>query len=122
MLFVLNLKRMRARLDDTIDIASNPSLFGSHRQAGLVGMTSDKDKNLSTFRRSKEGLLSEPARFSPFLWISEKDVLRGLCLEYKLEELKGDNVYKFLVKVESWTSLKKLSCLLYTSPSPRDRG
>ena len=100
---------MNARLDDTIDIAGNPSLFGHHRQTGLVGLSVDKNKEITLFRRSDGTLKRERGSFMPYLWLSEKDVLRGLCLEYKLEELKGNNVYKYLVRVASWSELKKLS-------------
>ena len=100
---------MRARLDDSLAIEDNPALFGSQRQVGLVSISSDRDGALTAYRRSAQGeLSSQPVSFSPFLWISELDVLRGFE-GVEVQPLEGDNVYRYLVTAPDWSTLKAAS-------------
>lgn len=100
---------MRIRLDDSIDIAANPVLFGSQRQAGLVNVSADRKGVLTTYRRLGEELTREEVSFEPFLWLSELDVLRGLEVEAQTEELRGDNYYRYLLRTKTWSELKAVS-------------
>ena len=100
---------MRIRLDDSIDISANPVLFGSRRQAGLVNVSADRKGVLTAYRRLGEELTREEIAFEPFLWLSELDVLRGSKVEAEIEELAGDNYYRFLLRTQTWSDLKTLS-------------
>jgi DNA polymerase elongation subunit (family B) len=102
---------MRARLDESLDIDGNPSLFGTDRQPGLVSLSADRHGRLLAYRRAPGGALSrEEVSFRPFLWLSELDVLRGLeGVEVETTELAGSNFYRYLVQAQSWPELKTVS-------------
>lgn len=99
---------MRARLDESLAIQDNPALFGAFRRPGLVSVSSDSRGALTAYRRSEEGLVGEAVEYSPFLWLAELDVLRGVE-GVEVKELQGDNFYRFLVSAPDWTTLKSLS-------------
>ncbi|MCA9780260.1 MAG: hypothetical protein KC800_26225, partial [Candidatus Eremiobacteraeota bacterium] len=101
---------MRARLDDTIDLSSNPILFGSQRRPGLVSVDSDRQGQITTFRRVGGELTTEQvADFEPFLWLNELDFLDSIEVECRSEELAGENEFRYLVHFPSWSEAKKLS-------------
>lgn len=100
---------MQARLDDTIDITSNPSLFGSHRAKGLVSVASDKAGQLTTYRRGEEGIVSDWPEFRPYLWLTETRFLTGLETDVETVELAGTNAYKYRVNARTWSELKAVS-------------
>ena len=101
---------MRARLDDTIDLSSNPTLFGSQRRPGLVSVYSDRKGQLTAFRRLEGELAAETVDgFEPFLWLNEIDYLESADVDCRHEELEGDNEFRFLVHFPDWSEAKKLS-------------
>lgn len=100
---------MRARLDDTIDISAHPALFGTRREPGLVNVSADRRGVLTAYHRRGEELHSEEVEFRPFLWISERDVLRGFEGDLETKRLDGDNVYRYLVQASDWSQIKALS-------------
>lgn len=108
---------MRARLEESLAINDNPALFGSDRQAGLVSLSTDRQGQLHAYRRDETGALSwQTVDFHPFLWLSDPHYLRGLeGVEFSLTELAGSNVYRYLVKTESWDDLRKLSDYIATA-------
>lgn len=102
---------MRARLDDSLDIDSNPALFGANRQPGLVSLSADsKTGRLVAYRRDESGLRSEEVAFRPFLWLSDRSLLDGKEeLKVEITELAGGNFYRYLVTTETWPDLKAVS-------------
>lgn len=102
---------MRARLDDTLEIDSNPALFGYDRQPGLVSMAADsKTGRLLAYRRDETGLRAEEVTFRPFLWLSDRALLDGRPeLNASVTELAGENFYRYLVTTDTWTELKAVS-------------
>ncbi len=99
---------MRARLDDSLAIENNPALFGARRRPGLVSISADRQGTLVAYRREGEELSREQVEFSPFLWLSELDVLRGFE-GVEVQELQGDNFYRYLVTAPNWPTLKMAS-------------
>lgn len=102
---------MRARLDDTLAIDSNPALFGADRRPGLVSLAADtKTGRLVAYRRDEGGLSSEEVGFTPFLWLSDRHILDGKTdLNATITELAGQNFYRYLVTAPSWPQLKAIS-------------
>jgi DNA polymerase elongation subunit (family B) len=101
---------MRARLDDSLAIEGNPSLFGADRQPGLVSLSADRAGNLIAYRRDGSGALSQEAvNFRPFLWLSDAELLAGTDLSITVTELAGSNFYRYLVSAETWSDLKAVS-------------
>lgn len=101
---------MRQRLDDTIDISSNPALFGGQRRPGLVHVCTDRNGVLMTFRRDGEEVACESVEgFRPYLWLADPDLLDGLDVEVQVKELEGDNNYRYLVTAEDWSDIKAVS-------------
>jgi DNA polymerase, archaea type len=101
---------MRTRLDDSIDIASHPALFGSLRHPGLVNVSADREGVLTLFRRSGNDLIEERIdSFRPFLWLTTLELLRDFKEEYQAGKLDGTNAYQFLVTTPDWPALKTLS-------------
>lgn len=99
---------MRARLDDSLAIENNPALFGARRRPGLVSLSADRQGALVAYRRAGEELSREQVEFSPFLWLSELDVLRGFE-GVEVQELQGNNFYRYLAKARDWPTLKAAS-------------
>ena len=100
---------MRARLDETINIASNPALFGSQRIGGLVSLSADRSGTLHSYRRIDGELSYDSPSFRPYLWLSERSLLQDIDIEHQVAELDGRNVYRYLVTTESWSDIKSLS-------------
>lgn len=106
---------MHQRLDESIDIAGKPELFGCQRSPGLVSVWADRQGLLHLFRRQQGELSHQKVDdFHPFLWLESLDDLE-LCTEpYEVEELKGDNRYRYLVRCQDWSTLKAVSAHLAT--------
>lgn len=101
---------MRQRLDDSIDLASKPELFGSLRTPGIVSVEADRKGRLTVYRRIDGGLVQESvADFKPFLWLEDTDVLERVKIPHELIKLSGDNDYRFLLKANSWSEIKDIS-------------
>ena len=101
---------MQVRLDDTIDIQSNPTLFGVQRNPGLVNVSADRKGTLTTYRRTDEGVESQTVEnFRPFLWLSDPDLLRGLQVEVECTPLAGGNHFSHLVSASNWSDIKEAS-------------
>ncbi len=103
---------MRAPLDETLAIEGNPSLFGSDRKSGLVGLSADRDGSLLSYRRDADGLHREPVEFRPFLWLSDRALLpdsEAAAMGADIIELAGENFYRYLVSTASWKELKAVS-------------
>ena len=101
---------MQVRLDDTIDIQSNPTLFGAQRNPGLVNVSADRKGVLTTYRRAEEGVTSETVEsFRPFLWLSDPELLKGLQVEVECTPLAGENHFSHLVTASDWSDIKEAS-------------
>ena len=101
---------MQVRLDDTIDIQKNPTLFGAHRNPGLVNVSSDRKGVLTTYRRVGDDVQSETVEgFRPFLWLSDPTLLKGLQVEVECRPLAGKNYFSHLVTAADWSDIKEAS-------------
>lgn len=97
------------RLDDSIDLQSQPALFGSLRRPGLVSVAADRKGALTAYRRLEGEIQAEEVTFGPFLWLAELDVLRSCSIEHEVAQLEGENFYRYLVRTQNWSDLKALS-------------
>lgn len=101
---------MRQRLDDSIDLASKPELFGSLRTPGIVSVEADRKGHLTIYRRLNGELRQEIVDdFKPYLWLEDAGVLERTQVPYELVELKGENAYRFLLRTNSWAEIKEIS-------------
>ena len=100
---------MRARLDDSINLADNPTLFGSQRRPGLVSVHSDRKGQLTTYRRVDGELRTEAVEFRPFLWLCDPELATDSNVDAEVEVLAGDNQFKYLVHLDSWSECRELS-------------
>lgn len=100
---------MRVRLDDTIDLAGNPALFGAQRRAGLVSVQADRFGKLTTFRRVDGELETEEVEFDPFLWVKDLEYLEHSTVECRPEKLAGENDFKYLVHFSDWSQAREIS-------------
>jgi DNA polymerase I len=100
---------MRARLDDSINLADNPTLFGSLRIPSLVSVHSDRKGQIRTYRRVEDEIECEEVDFRPFLWVSDLDLLKGTKVQVETQELEGDNLFRYLLHFDSWSECKEVS-------------
>lgn len=103
---------MRAPLDETLAIEGNPSLFGSDRKTGLVGLSADRSGKLLSYRRDEDGLHQEAVEFRPFLWLSDRKLLpddEAAAMGATISDLEGENFYRHLVSTATWPELKAVS-------------
>lgn len=104
-----NLSFMRARLDETINIANNPALFGNQRVPGLVSLCADRTGQLHCYRRMDDQLVYTNPSFRPYLWLTEQSLVQNLDIAHQIVELQGRNPYRYLVTTDSWNEIKALS-------------
>ena len=76
-------------------------LYGADGLAGLTGVA-PSEAGVRLWLRDGDGTRAEDAVFKPFFLLSHRELLDQFKPDCEIEELSGDNLYRFRVHCEGW--------------------
>lgn len=88
---------------------NTPILFGADSTQRIVAVEQADERTMRIFLRGESGELhvrDEP--FRPLLFLEEPSLLENMKGEFSVEQLWGENPYRFLVLCASWTECLRL--------------
>lgn len=83
-------------------------LWGSDPRPGLVGCCED-ETGMSLWWRDAQGLRSEHVDYRPMFLCSHRELLDQAKPDPLIEELAGENYYRFRVRSDSWADQKAVN-------------
>ncbi len=87
---------------------SSPALFGADPTHGLVGCALLEGRIHTWWRQGSE-VQERSEEFSPFLWLSDPELVQGFEGEVSLEELAGSHPFRYLARTASFEDITALS-------------
>ncbi len=83
---------------------NSPILFGADSTPRILAVEPACDVTMKLFLRDAQGRLEiQEEPFKPFLLLEELSLLQGFKGEHFVEQLSGENPYRFLVQFSSWS-------------------
>ncbi|MBI5376013.1 MAG: DNA polymerase II [Candidatus Schekmanbacteria bacterium] len=89
----------------SLEFSKNKALFGWDEEEGIVAVELKNDSTVEIFSRKGDVVSSRAESFEPFILLSKEDYLVCLDEKFDVEELEGNNFFKYLVVFKSWGSL-----------------
>src|ERR1051325_4896599 len=107
--------------EDAASFLQNKILFGRNPATGIVAVEPAPGDHMRVFRRLDGKLTVDEQPFRPFLWINDAALLAELQAKHQIEELEGDEVFRYLVSFPSWrdflSARKYLARITYRTPA-----
>lgn len=84
--------------------ATSPALFGADSTPGLVGCYLEDDGQVTTWWRRGSATEEQREPFTAFLWLSDPTLTEGFEGQLTLEELAGNQAYRYLVRFADYAT------------------